>query len=80
YPLFDITVSPLTAGVSKVKGDEEKNPAREPGTLVEAQNFGNISVSGTPKQRKLRIEFIGLTGEKLAAWEVMESVLKHPQP
>ena len=80
YPLYDITVSPFTAGVSKVRGGEENNPAREKGTLVEAQNFGNISVSGPAKQRKLSIDFIGLNGEKLASWQIAESAIKHPQP
>ena len=79
YPLYDITVSPFTAGISTVRGDEENNPAREPGTLVQLHNFGNISITGEPKKRKLHIDFIGLKGEKLSAWEVTESALQHPQ-
>jgi alkaline phosphatase D len=47
YPLYDITVSPYTSGVSKVNGVELNNPYREPNTLIEAQNFAKISFSQT---------------------------------
>ncbi len=30
YDLYDITISPFTSGVSKVKGDEINNPSRVP--------------------------------------------------
>lgn len=80
YPLYDITVSPFTAGISKVRGSEENNPARESGTLVQLHNFGNISVTGEPKQRKFRISFVGIDGNQLASWETSESALKHSLP
>jgi alkaline phosphatase D len=76
YPLYDITVSPLTSGIGKVTGAEVNNSFREPGTLVEAQNFGRISVSGKKKERMLRIEWIGIKGEILASWSVDEKTLK----
>ena len=72
YPLYDVTISPYTSGVSKVSGREINNPARIPGTLVEAQNFGKVTVSGKKNERVLRIEFIGLKGEKLGEWSVNE--------
>ncbi len=77
YPLFDITVSPYTAGVSKVSGNEINNPYREPHTLVEAQNFGKISFSGNKGDRTMKIEFIGIKGESLASWSVSEKSLKN---
>ncbi len=80
YPLYDITVSPFTAGISRVRDNEENNFSREPGTLVQLHNFGNISVTGAPKQRKLHVDFIGLRGEKLAQWEISEAALKPPMP
>ncbi len=80
YPLYDVTVSPFTAGISRVRENEENNPARVPGTLVQLHNFGNISISGEPKKRKLRVSFIGLKGEQIASWEVDESELKAPLP
>ncbi len=76
YPLFDITVSPYTSGVSKVNGEELNNLYREANTLVEAQNFAKISVTGKKKERELKVEFIGLKGEKLAEWNLPESAVK----
>ncbi len=76
FPLYDITVSPYTSGVSKASGIEANNPHREPNTLVEAQNFGRISISGKRNDRTLRIEFLGIKGEKLGEWSVNEQALK----
>jgi alkaline phosphatase D len=76
YPLYDVTNSPYTSGVSKVKGEELNNAARVPGTLVEAQNFSRITVSGKKNERVMQVEFLGLKGEKLGEWRVNESELK----
>lgn len=76
YPLYDITVSPYTSGISKASGIEANNPNREPNTLVEAQNFAKISFSGKKNERTMKVEFIGLKGEKLGEWSVNESALK----
>jgi alkaline phosphatase D len=76
YPLYDITNSPYTAGVSKVRGAELSNPARVPGTLVEAQNFTKVSVTGKKNERMMRVEFIGIKGDKLGEWTVSENELK----
>lgn len=78
YPLYDVTISPYTAGVSKPRGAEANNPARIANTLVEAQNFGRIDVSGQKNQRVLKVNFIGIKGEQLAQWSVSESELKTP--
>ena len=76
YTLYDITVSPLTASVGTLRGAEINNPTRIANTLVEAQNFGNISVTGPKDNRRLKVEFIGLKGDKLAEWQVSASDLK----
>ena len=77
YPLYDITVSPYTSGVSKVaKSPEENNPFREANTLVEAQNFAKISFTGKKGERIMNVEFIGLKGEKLGEWGVSEKMIK----
>lgn len=78
YPLFDITSSPLTSGVGRVFDKEKDNPARVPGTLVEAQNYTRISVSGKPKERVLKVEFLGIKGELLTSWSISETALKQP--
>lgn len=76
YPLYDVTISPYTSGVAKVKGAELTNPARVAGTLVEAQNFGKISVTGKKKERRLQVEFLGLRGEVLGNWSISEQELR----
>jgi len=77
YPLYDITSSPLTSGVGRVSGKEKDNPARMPNTLVEAQNYARISVSGKTSERKLLVEFIGIKGEKLAEWSINEKDIRY---
>ncbi len=77
YSLYDATMSPYTSGVSMVTGAEKENAARIKSTLVEAQNFGKITVSGAVNNRVLTIEFIGVKGNKLAAWSVGEKELKN---
>lgn len=79
YPLYDITASPFTSGIGKVGEREANNPARIAGTLVEAQNYGRISVSGGPRERVLKVEFVGLKGEKLGEWSVNSNQLRMPR-
>ena len=76
YPLYDVTISPYTAGISKASGPEKDNPYRMPNTLVEAQNFGRITVSGKRNERILKVDFIGLKGDVLGSWSVPETDLK----
>jgi len=79
YPLYDITVSPYTSGISKVaKSPEENNPLREPNTLIEAQNFAKFSFLGKKGERIMKVEFIGIKGDKLGEWSVNENSLKSP--
>jgi alkaline phosphatase D len=78
YPLYDVTISPYTAGISKANGAEKNSPYRISGTLIEAQNFGKISVSGTKDNRILKVDFIGIKGEQLGTWSVNSNELKMP--
>jgi alkaline phosphatase D len=75
YNLFDITNSPYTSGVSKVRGLELNNPVRVDGTLVEAQNFSKVSVTGKKNERVLQVDFIGIKGDKLGTWSIKENEL-----
>lgn len=77
YPLFDITVSSLTAGVSGFSPEERENPSRLLGIVQ--NNYGRISVSGVKGQRQLKVEFIGTKGAKLGEWAVLEKDLKTPR-
>jgi alkaline phosphatase D len=76
YPLYDITVSPLTSGVGKVSGKELDNPFRVANTLIEAQNFGKISFFGNKGNRTMKVDFIDKNGANLGSWFVEENKLK----
>jgi len=75
YPLYDITVSPLTSGRYKFGGPEINNPYRVFG-LDDKQNYARFNFSGAKGERKLLVEFMGIKGEKLGEWSVTENDLK----
>jgi alkaline phosphatase D len=75
YPLYDITVSPLTSSPSEAKGTERINKYRVPGSLIETYNFASISFSGAPNQRKLTVDFYDKKGKLLFNWSVNETAL-----
>src|SRR5688572_24144305 len=75
YPLYDITVSPLTSGMYPFSGPEKNNPYRVFGLELK-QNYGKFNFSGKRGERKLTVEFLGIKGEKLGEWSVSEKELK----
>ncbi len=81
YTLYDITNSPFTSGTwpLKERDKEFNNPDRISNTLVEKQNYSRISVNGKKGDRVLKVEFVGLKGDKLADWKISEKELEFPQ-
>lgn len=77
YPLYDITVSPLTSGTHTFGGAEKNNPYRVLG-IDEKQNYARFSFSGKRNDRKLTVEFFGVKGEALGTWSISEKELKTP--
>lgn len=77
YPLYDITVSPLTSGTHKFGAAEANNPYRVYG-LDEKQNYARFSFSGPRGSRKMTVNFLGVKGENLGTWSVEEKDLKTP--
>lgn len=75
YPLFDITASPLTSGSHKFGGAEKNNPYRVLG-VDDIQNYARVTVSGTLKNRVLKVEFIDAKQNTLGTWEVNANKLK----
>ncbi|MBK7596233.1 MAG: alkaline phosphatase family protein [Gemmatimonadetes bacterium] len=61
YPLYDLTVSPLTAGPS-TGWKTEPNAYRVDGTIVSERNFGLLEVTGPLKERVLTITIQDRTG------------------
>ena len=74
YPLYDITVSPLTSGTHVFSGPEMENPFRIMG-IDQKQNYGRISISGKAKERKLNVEFMGIKGDKIGEWSIFQNEL-----
>ena len=76
YPLYDITVSPLTSGTHVFGAAEKNNPYRVFG-LDQQQNYGRFSFFGLRGSRKLTVEFLGVKGEKMGEWSISGSELKN---
>jgi len=75
YPLYDLTVSPLT--VSPSNGERAPNTLRVPGTYVGVRNFGLIELDGPRDDRRLTITVRDSAGEPrwsrtIAARELLE--------
>ncbi len=77
YPLYDITASPYTSGISKVSGQEKDNPQRIPGTLVEAHNYARFQISGPKNDRTLSVYFVDGKGNTLGSWNINEKSLQY---
>lgn len=74
YPIYDITSSSLTAGVSP--GKEEKNPYRI-GESIDQHNFAKITVRGPRKNRELECNFYDVNGDFISGIKIKENDLKY---
>ena len=74
YPLYDLTVSPMTAG-THVKG-AEANPTQVKGTLVGENSFAEVKVSGTREERKLIVTTFNSEGKVMWTKEIKAADLK----
>jgi len=77
YPLYDFTISSLTAGVSP--GKDEANNLRVEGTLSDQHNFAIFSFSGPKKNRTLTCTVYDVNGNKLWNYSINENELKYKQ-
>lgn len=75
YPLYDVTVSPLTSGTHTFGGVEKNNTYRVLG-IDEKQNFASVKVTGALNDRVMTFAFIGVQGEQLGVWSVKANDLK----
>jgi alkaline phosphatase D len=75
YDLYDITVSPFTSGVARVKGIEIENPYRVKGSLIEERNYAKIGIEGGKNERILKVQFLGKDGKDLYTWNISEKQL-----
>jgi alkaline phosphatase D len=75
YPLYDITVSPLTSRAYSPGGVEVNIPERVPGTLLAEHNYAKVSVSGDKGERILNVQFFDIHNSGRASWKVSEKEL-----
>ena len=74
YPLYDLTTSPLTAGTHNP--GKEANTLRVEGTLFNGHNFALLKLSGTSKERVLKINLMNNLGQLIWEKELKASELK----
>ena len=77
YPFYDFTCSPVTSGIKDIsKTAAFKNPLRVDGSLLIANNFGKISVSGSKGDRKLMMETFDVEGENRWQYVINQKELR----
>lgn len=75
YPLYDFTISPLTAKPTH-QDRVESNPLRVDGTLVTVNNFALMTVSGARNARQLFCSLRDASGKELWKYSINENDLK----
>jgi alkaline phosphatase D len=65
YPIYDWTVSPLTAGIVSKKVLTEDNKYKVPGSAFVQNNFGTVSFSGSKEVRQMKLTLFDVNGNEL---------------
>jgi alkaline phosphatase D len=68
YPLYDLTTSPLTAGIHHP--GKEANTLRIENTLFNGHNFAQIQISGSAKSRTMKINLTDNRGNVVWSKEI----------
>ncbi|MCY7357932.1 MAG: alkaline phosphatase family protein, partial [Rudanella sp.] len=76
YPLYDLTVSPLTSGPAKARDEELQQATYAEGTYLSERNFGILSVSGPLRDRTLNIKVYDQKGAEKWSRDIKASELK----
>ncbi len=76
YPLYDITISPLTAGSVGDRSLNEDNQYRVKGTYFGERNFALMRITGTRKERVLTVRVISHEGKEIWKQEIKASDLQ----
>ena len=67
--IYDITTSPLTSGAASKK-DNEINPYRVKGSLINEHNFSVFNITGKRKERILTITFFDKKGDQIFEYKI----------
>ncbi|MCS6823165.1 MAG: alkaline phosphatase family protein [Cytophagaceae bacterium] len=76
YPLYDLTVSPLTSSPPRKEEFSEKSEFMVANTLVLERNFAVLEFSGKRKERQMKISVYNVDGKILWEKTIKESELK----
>lgn len=76
YPLYDLTVSPLTAGPTDTDESRNRNHLRVPGTLYAGRSFATLDVTGPRTDRVLTVAIRDVTGREVWSREIRASELR----
>jgi len=77
YPLYDITVSSLTADTDRPDGRERNNPYRLAGSLIPEHNYAQFRFTGEGKDRALTVSFRNRLGKEFYYWSIRADELKN---
>jgi alkaline phosphatase D len=78
YPLYDFTSSPLTAGVSSSRKQEENALSMQGKFVNDTRNFGMLKFDGPKNDRRLTMELYDNNGKLRWSHVVKASELKSP--
>ncbi|MDP5121956.1 MAG: alkaline phosphatase family protein [Spirosomaceae bacterium] len=76
YPLYDVTISPLTSGVATPTDEEMKSSPIIAGTLVKENNYAIMEVSGKRTDRNLKIDVMNKEGNLLWTYNIKANDLR----
>ncbi|MGV6853337.1 MAG: alkaline phosphatase D family protein [bacterium] len=75
YPLYELTCSPLTAGVYHSEAENNKKVLVQ-GTMVEQHNFCELNFSGSRKERSMNVKVFDAKGKMLWEKSILKSLLR----
>jgi alkaline phosphatase D len=75
YPLYDLTVSPLTSGTHAAQ--DEGNYLQVEGSLINEKNYGLMTISGPRRDRVLSIQIFNNKNELQWEREIAASELRN---
>jgi alkaline phosphatase D len=76
YPLYDLTISPLTAGPTDTDEARNGNHLLVPGSLYADRNFATLDFSGPREDRLLTITVYATDGGEVWSREIRASELR----
>ena len=74
--ILDITSSPLNSGVN-TNGINQDNTLRIPESVIMERNYTQLSITGTEKERKLKVAYFNVDGKLIYSTEFAAVRCRH---